>query len=151
MEQLIYIQVYKLEDEAIKGIEKLQAQGFRRDQISVLAYNTERFNYLFKPQAAEAILQNEQGQAVTASAVPKAVEDALTPDVVVPAAMPGLTPEQGGVVGTGYMPVVGLADFNLSEDALLSHERSLQDGDILVILQTDEGQEYRPDLPLISK
>ncbi len=150
MEKLVFIQVHKLEDEAIKAINKLHAQGFREDQISVLAYNTERFQHLFKPQAVEATLKDEHGGVVPSGEVPKAVEDALAPDVVVPGGVPGVTTD-AVFHGAGYVPIAGLAGLNLNDDTLLSHERSLQDGDILVILQTDEGQEYRPDLPLKNK
>lgn len=148
MEKLIYISVYKLEDEAIKAIEKLHAQGFRKDQISVLAYNTERFNTLFKPLVTESAVEEIVDEAVNEN-VPKAVEKALSPDVVVPLVSHGTVPEQQLGVAAGYTPLVGLAGLNLAEETHLAHERSLQDGDILVVLQTDEGQEYRPDLPLI--
>lgn len=150
MDKLIYISVYKLEDEAVKAIEKLHAQGFRPDQVSVLAYNTERFNILFKPQLEEAALPEHAQQKADNSDLPREVEKALEPDIPVPAFVPAPHPEQAINPLTGYVPLAGLASLNLEKDKLLAHERSLQEGDILVILQTDEGQEYRPDLPLIK-
>lgn len=150
MDRLIYISVYKLEDEAIKAIEKLHAQGFRKDQISVLAYNTERFNTLFKPLVSESAVEDAVNEAVNED-IPKAVEKALAPDVVVPLAAPGTVTDQQPGHAPGYTPLASLAGLKLAEETHLSHERSLQDGDILVVLQTDKGQKYRPDLPLIKK
>lgn len=147
MEKLIYIQVHKLEQEALDAINKLYRQGFRRDQVSALAYNTDRFNTLYKEAAVPMDKKEDKLEEV-----PDEVLDAVTPDVVVPLT----TPSTAGYhhVGLPYvttLPAAGLATLNLDNDSLLVHERSLQEGDILVILQTDEGQEYRPDLPLVHE
>ncbi len=148
MDKQIFIQVHKLEQEALDAIEKLRRQGFRDDQVSVLAYNTERFNTLFKPNAAEAAIAEEAG--VTEGELPDAVQDALKPPIAVPPpVVPGLGVEQPNVAPVGPVVPVSLGKLGLAQDDLLAHERSLESGDILVILQTDEGQEYRPDLPLI--
>lgn len=145
MEKLIYIQVHKLEQEALDAINKLYRQGFRNDQVSVLAYNTERFNTLYRERVVPMDKQEDKAEDI-----PKEVKDAVTPDVIVPAA----APTESTLVAAGQpmitgLPVSGLATLNLDSDSMLAHERSLQNGDILVILQTDEGQAYRPDLPLI--
>ena len=146
-EKHIYISVYHLEQEALDAINKLYRQGFRRDQVSVLAYNTERFNTLYRESAVPMGADEDAVEHV-----PDEVVDALTPDVVVPAAVaPGLTTEQPGIPYVVGLPSGSLKGFGLGNDEMLAHERSLQEGDILVVLQTDEGQEYRPDLPLIHE
>lgn len=155
-DKLIYISVYKLEEDAVNAINKLHAQGFRQDQISVLAYNTERFNTLFRSDMTKAALPDEMDDKVSTGDVPDAVEDALTPDMIAPggtgfAGGIGFTSGQHMATAGGYVPMVGLAGLNLSQDNILAHERNLKNGDILVILQADEGQEYRPDLPLTDK
>lgn len=150
MDKRIYISVYKQEDEAVKTINKLNAQGFRPDQISVVAYNTERFSTLFKPEVTQAALP-EDVQAKTDGDLPREAEKMLAPDIVVSVAgVPGTVPQQHPVPAAAYIPMTGLTGLKLKKEHLLAHERSLQEGDILVILQTDEGQAYRPDLPLIK-
>ena len=149
-DKLIYISVYKLEDEAVNAINKLHAQGFRRDQISVLAYNTERFNTLFQANMTKAALPDEMDHKVATGDVPDAVEDALAPDMITPIGGTGFNSGQH-MATAGYVPLVGLAGLNLNRDNVLAHERSLKNGDILVILQADKGQEYRPDLPLTNQ
>lgn len=144
MEKSIYIQVHKLEQEALDAIEKLRKQGFRDDQISVLAYNPERFTTLLRPEVTQAAVAEKAGGAIAEGDVPDAVEDALEPDVVVPLVSAPMENAAAPVA----VPVA-LNNLGLQRDALLAHERSLQDGDILVVLQTDEGQEYRPDLPMV--
>lgn len=152
MEKSIYIQVHKLEQEALDAIEKLRKQGFRDDQISVLAYNKERFSTLFRPQVTQAAVADKAGGAVTQGEVPDAVEDVLEPPVVVPpVAAPGMGTGHSGPAPVAPVVPLGLKDLGLGQEDLLSHERSLQAGDILVVLQTDEGQEYRPDLPLKNR
>lgn len=143
-DKLIYISVYKLEDEALNAINKLYRQGFRRDQVSVLAYNTDRFNHLYR-DAAVPMSEHE-----TLEDLPEEVEDALTPDVILPIGVANDPMQQGaGYPGVHTLAPAGLAALELDDDTMLAHERSLKDGDILVILQTDEGQAYRPDMPLI--
>ena len=150
MDSLIYITVFKLEDDAIKAINKLNAQGFRPDQISVLAYNTNRFNTLFKSNTAKASLPKETEQKVAGGDVPKAVEEALERGTAAPVAVPGHPPGHPSLTG-GYGPQVGLTGLKLSKESILAHERGLQEGDILVILQTDKGQKYHPNMPLVKK
>ena len=151
MDKLIYITVYKQEDEAIKAINKLNAQGFRPDQISVLAHNTDRFNTLFKSTATKAALPKETERKVAAGEVPRAVEQALNPDSTATAAVPGHPPGHHTVLKGGYVPQVGLNGLKLSKESILAHERGLKEGDILVILQTDQGQKYHPNMPLVNK
>jgi hypothetical protein len=151
MDKLIYITVYKKEDEAIKAINKLNAQGFRPDQISVLAHNTDRFNTLFKSNTTKAALPKEVEHKVAAGEVPRAVEQALNHDPAVPVAVPGHPPVHHTSLTGGYVPQVGLTGLKLSKESILAHERGLKEGDILVILQTDQGQKYHPNMPLVNK
>lgn len=149
MDKLIYINVYKHEDEAVKAINKLNAQGFRPDQISVLAHNTDRFNTLFKSTTTKAALPKEAERKVAAGEVPRAVEQALNPDSAVPVA--GHPPGHHTTLTGGYVPQVGLNGLKLSKESILAHERGLKEGDILVILQTDQGQKYHPNMPLVNR
>ena len=144
MDKLIYISVYKLEEEALDAINKLYRQGFRRDQVSVLAYNTDRFPHLYRDTAVPMDEHEDRGD------VPEEIKDALTPDVIVPVGHVHDTANQtAGYPGVHTLAPGGLAALELDDNTLTAHERSLKDGDILVILQTDEGQAYRPDMPLI--
>ncbi|HPY94329.1 MAG TPA: hypothetical protein PLR12_02785 [Clostridia bacterium] len=150
MKKLHYIQVHKTEEEALSAINKLYRQGFRPDQVAVLAYNTDRFHTLYRDQAVPMSASDEH-------AADKLPDQATIPDPpivpVVPAAVAGDATRPGAPVPP--VPLVAartwkdLGDFRLDKDAQLAHEAKLTEGDILVILQTDEGQVYRPDLPLI--
>lgn len=112
-----------------------------------MAYNTERFTTLYRKAAVPMNKQEDQPEKI-----PDEVLNAVTPDVVVPLAAPAAPGYfHVGLPYVTTLPAAGLTTLNLDRDSLLSHEKSLQEGDILVILQTDEGQEYRPDLPLIHE
>ncbi len=150
MKKLHYIQVHKTEEEALSAINKLYRQGFRPDQVAVLAYNTDRFHTLYRDRAVPMSASDEH-------AADKLPDQATMPDLpiapVVPAAVGGAAARPGAPVPPVPLAAAlhwkDLGELRLDKDARLAHEEKLKAGDILVILQTDEGQVYRPDLPLI--
>lgn len=153
----VYISTYKTVDEAVDKVDKLHAQGFRSDQIYVLTYNHDSFGTMYGSRVARTPLPESQNKVNRDQDVPEGVEDAvesegrpLTPaDHRAPIAPipPGANSMHDPVPVAGYIPVSAWADLDLDDETLRAHQRDYKSGDILVVLKTDEGQEYRPNMP----
>lgn len=156
----VYISVYKTEKEAVSEVDRLHAQGFRSDQIYVLTYNHDSFNAFYNAKLEQTPLPGGKGKANRDDDIPDAVEyaleDAGTNTAAVASAAPiapvaPIAPGGGGMFApmpvAGYVPVTAWADLDLDDDTLRSNQGKYQTGDILVVLKTDEDQEYHPNMP----
>ncbi|NLA53522.1 MAG: hypothetical protein GX858_04095 [Clostridiales bacterium] len=153
----VYISVYKTEKEAVSEVDRLHAQGFRSDQIYVLTYNHDRFNTFYNAKLEQTPLPGRERKANRDNDIPDAVEDALKDEGANTAAAAPIAPAASIAPGggamfapmpvAGYVPVTAWADLDLDDDTLRSNEGKYQSGDILVVLKTDEGQEYHPNMP----
>ncbi len=152
----VYISVYKTEKEAVSEVDRLHAQGFRSDQIYVLTYNHDSFNTFYNSRLEQTPLPGRERKANRDNDIPDAVEDALKDEGANAATEPiapvaPIAPGGGAMFApmpvAGYVPVTAWADLDLDDDTLRSNEGKYQSGDILVVLKTDEGQEYHPNMP----
>ena len=153
----VYISTFKTVDEAVDKVDRLHAQGFRSDQIYVLTYNQDRFNAIYGSRVEKTPLPGRKDKANREEDIPEGVEDAvegeglplthatpITPFAPIPPGANGMhTPVPLG----GYVPVTAWADLDLDDETLRAHQRDYKSGDILVVLKTDEGQEYHPNMP----
>ncbi len=143
MDKQIYISVYKDEQEALDAVNKLYRQGFRRNQVSVMAHNEERFHRLYQ----DAAVPMSESDAQAADQMDIDLKPAEAPGPVIPVVGPDLSGSHVAAPYVAAMPAGGLAALNLGGEMMTEYERNLEAGDILVILQTDEGQTYHPDMP----
>lgn len=121
--------------------------GLQTDQIYVLTYNHDSFDALYGSRIERTPLPESQRKVNRDPNVPEGVEDAVQGEdrPLTPTAYPA--PAAPLAPMAGYIPVSAWADLDLDDETLRAHQRDYKSGDILVVLKTDEGQEYRPNMP----
>lgn len=149
----VYVSVYKTEDKAVSAVNKLHDQGFRGDQIYVLTYNLDKFGTLYDATMELTPLPMRNAKANQDEDVPEGVKKAVEseaselPDPVVPVAPGGAFIHTPAAPAAGYIPIAAWGDLDVKDD-FSSYQRDYENGDILVVLKTDEEQQYHPNMPV---
>lgn len=145
--------VFHTEEEAIRAINQLHKMGYHKEQISVLAENPDRFKQLDRDSDVDVDTPKDVGKGAAAGAITGGVLGGLGALVVELGilAIPGVGPflaagpiaaTIGGLVAGGALGgVVGaLVGLGIEKDEAKIYEQNLKDGDILIVVDTDEDR-----------
>jgi uncharacterized membrane protein len=142
--------VFQTEEDAIDAIKELRDQGYNEDDISVIAKDKKEVNHIYEETGSKATEGAAAGMATGgilgglgglllgagALAIP-----GIGPIV---AAGPIAAALGGAAVGAGAGGIVGaLVGLGIPEDEAKEYQKSVEEGDILVLVDANETDRHR--------